>query len=54
VGIQAYVLKGVAPELSLKEIFMGFLPFFAVDLIVTIGLLILFPEIATFLPGLMK
>jgi tripartite ATP-independent transporter DctM subunit len=54
VGIQAYVLKGVAPELSLKEIFMGFLPFFAVDLIINIGLLILFPEIATFLPSLMK
>ncbi|MEM2983055.1 MAG: TRAP transporter large permease subunit, partial [Candidatus Bathyarchaeia archaeon] len=54
VGIQAYVLKGVAPELSLKEIFTGFLPFFAVDLIITIGLLIAFPELATFLPGLMK
>lgn len=54
VGIQAYVLKGVAPELSLKEIFSGFIPFFAVDVLCTIGLLIAFPQIVTFLPALMR
>lgn len=54
VGIQAYVLKGVAPELSLREIFSGFIPFFIVDIFVMIGLLIALPQIATFLPSLMR
>jgi len=55
VGIQAYVLKGVAPpEITLDDIFRGFVPFFLVDLFVVIGLLTLFPQIATYLPSLMK
>lgn len=54
VGIQAYVLKGVAPELSLREIFYGFIPFFIVDIFLMIGLLIAFPQIATLLPNFMK
>ena len=55
VGIQAYVLKGVAPpEITLGDIFRGFVPFFLVDLFVVIGLLTLFPQIVTFLPSLMK
>ncbi len=53
VGIQAYVLKGVAPDLSLQVIFSGFLPFFAVDIFGMLGLLIVFPKIATYLPSLM-
>ncbi len=53
VGIQAYVLKGVAPDLPLSTIFKGFLPFFAVDLLFTIGLLIIFPQLATFLTTFM-
>jgi len=53
VGIQAYVLKGVAPELSLRVIFSGFIPFFMVDIFVTIGLLIAFPQIATYLTTFM-
>ncbi|MGB9700744.1 MAG: TRAP transporter large permease [Thermodesulfobacteriota bacterium] len=54
VGIQAYVLKSVVPGLTLRDIFIGFLPFFLVDLFVVIGLLTIFPQIATFLPSLMK
>jgi len=54
VGIQAYVLKSVAPaDYELYDIFAGIIPFFLVDLLVFIPLLFLFPEIATFLPGLM-
>jgi len=53
VGIQAYVLKGVAPELSLRQIFSGFIPFFLVDIFCVIGLLIAFPQIATFLTTFM-
>jgi len=54
VGIQAYVLKGVAPQLKLGDIFLGFLPFFLVDLFIVIGLLSVFPQIALFLPGRMR
>ena len=54
VGIQTYVLKGVAPDIRLEDIFLGFLPFFMVDLFLVIGLLIIFPEIATFLPSMMR
>jgi tripartite ATP-independent transporter DctM subunit len=55
VGIQAYVLKGVAPpEITLGDIFRGFVPFFLVDLFVVVGLLTLFPQIVTFLPSMMK
>ena len=55
VGIQAYVLKSVAPpEITLGDIFRGFVPFFLVDLFVVIGLLTLFPQIVTFLPSMMK
>ena len=54
IGIQTYVLKGVAPHIPIEDIFMGILPFFLVDLFVVIGLIILFPQIALFLPGLMN
>jgi len=54
VGIQAYVLKSVVPGLTLREILVGFLPFFLVDLFIVVGLLTVFPEISTFLPSMMK
>jgi TRAP-type mannitol/chloroaromatic compound transport system permease large subunit len=54
VGIQTYVLKSVVPGLTLREIIVGFMPFFFVDLFIVIGLLTLFPQIATFLPSMMK
>ena len=54
VGIQAYVLKGVAPDLTFKDIFSGFLPFFLVDLFVVISLIVAFPQISLFLPTMMK
>ena len=53
VGIQTYVLKGGAPHIPIEDIFLGILPFFLVDIFVVIGLLILFPEIALFLPNKM-
>ena len=54
VGIQAYVLKGVAPDLTLKTIFLGFIPFFVADIFLVIGLMVVFPQIVTYLPNLMK
>jgi len=54
VGIQTYVLKSVAPDLSIGDIVRGFFPFFLVDLFLVIGLLSVFPQIATFLPSTMR
>ncbi|MFP3975521.1 MAG: TRAP transporter large permease [Dehalococcoidia bacterium] len=52
VGINVYVIKGVAEEnVRLESIFKGILPFLAA-LIVCVAILIAFPQIATFLPGL--
>jgi tripartite ATP-independent transporter DctM subunit len=51
VGVNVFVIKGIAPDVPLETIFKGILPFLAALIIVTI-ILILFPQIATFLPGL--
>ena len=53
VGINVYVLKGVAKDLSLQGIFKGVLPFLIAD-ICHVALLIAVPQIATFLPNLMN
>ncbi|WP_417271518.1 MULTISPECIES: TRAP transporter large permease [Alphaproteobacteria] len=49
VGLNAFVLKGVAPSLSFKEIFGGIWWFLQVELI-TLILILFIPAIATFLP----
>ena len=51
VGINVYVIKGVARDVELSVVFKGVLPFF-ITMIVCIGILMLFPQIALFLPGL--
>lgn len=52
VGMNCFVLNGVAPQLRLEEIFKGAL-WFMIPLLVMITLLIAFPEIALFLPNRM-
>ncbi|RMD91081.1 MAG: TRAP transporter large permease subunit, partial [Alphaproteobacteria bacterium] len=52
IGINVFVLKGLAPGLSLGAIYRGVLPFLAVDL-VRLLLLTLFPILATWLPHAM-
>jgi C4-dicarboxylate transporter, DctM subunit len=53
VGVNVYVIKGIAPDVPLETIFKGILPFL-LAIAVNIGILIAFPEIALFLPGLAK
>ena len=53
VGVNVFVLKGIAPEVPLEIIFRGIFPFLVALIIVTI-ILVLFPQIATFLPGLVS
>jgi len=53
VGVNTYVVKGVAgDDISLATIFRGIFPFLGA-LIVTVIILMIFPQIVTFLPGLM-
>jgi len=51
VGINVYVIKGIAEDVSLETIFKGIFPFL-LALLVAVGLLMAFPQIATLLPGL--
>ncbi len=51
VGVNVYVIKGIAEDVPLETIFKGILPFLGA-LIIAVGILMAFPEIATFLPSL--
>ncbi|MDI7260175.1 MAG: TRAP transporter large permease [Thermodesulfobacteriota bacterium] len=51
VGVNVFVIKGISPDVPLEKIFRGIFPFLAALIIVTI-ILVIFPQIATFLPGL--
>jgi len=52
VGMNFFVIKGVAQDIPLETIFRGIWPFLYCILIL-IGLLMVFPSIATFLPNLL-
>lgn len=49
VGINVFVIKGIAPDVPLENIFKGIFPFLAALIVMTI-ILIIFPQIATYLP----
>ena len=51
VGVNVYVIKGIAKDVPLETIFKGVMPFLGA-LLVAIGILMAFPQIATFLPDL--
>ncbi|NWF92222.1 MAG: TRAP transporter large permease [Syntrophaceae bacterium] len=53
VGVNVYVIKGIAPEVPLETIFKGIFPFLIAILINT-GILMAFPKIALILPALAK
>jgi tripartite ATP-independent transporter DctM subunit len=52
VGLNCYIVRSVAPDIPLEEIFRGIIPFVAMD-ILTVALFIAFPDIITFLPSRM-
>lgn len=53
-GLNVYVVKGLAPEgTRLEDIFMGIMPFLCMD-ILTLALIFIFPQIALWLPGTMS
>lgn len=52
-GISLFIIKGTIPDSDLTDIIRGSIPFVVSDFVI-IALLIIFPEIITFLPDLMK
>jgi len=53
VGVNVYVVYGVAKDVPLETIFRGVLPMLLALIICNLMILV-FPQIALFLPGLMK
>jgi len=51
VGVNVYVIKGVAKDVPLEVIFRGILPFLGA-IVACAAILLAFPQIALFLPGL--
>ncbi len=50
VGVNVFVIKGIAPDIPVETIFKGIFPFLGALIVCTI-ILIAFPQIATFLPS---
>lgn len=53
VGLNVFIVKSVAPKVPLGDIFRGVVPFWLM-MLVTLAILLAFPQIALFLPTTMK
>jgi len=53
VGINVFVIQGVAKDVPMYTIFRGIVPFFVAELVL-VALLVAFPQIATILPDMMR
>ena len=51
-GLNLYVIKGLYPEVDIEDILIGSLWFLVMD-VLTVAVLIIFPSIVTWLPGMM-
>jgi TRAP-type C4-dicarboxylate transport system permease large subunit len=52
IGINVYIIAGVAPDVPMQTIFKGILPFVVADICLVVILLFV-PEVALFLPSVM-
>jgi TRAP-type mannitol/chloroaromatic compound transport system permease large subunit len=53
VGLNLYTMKSVVPELDLADVFRGVMPYVAIEGLL-LGIMIAFPQLATWLPGLLS
>ena len=53
VGVNVFVIKGIAPDIPLNKIFRGIMPFLVALILLTI-IITFVPQIATFLPSLVS
>ena len=52
IGMNVYIIAGVAPDVPLSTIFKGIIPFLLAD-ICEVALLLFVPAVVLYLPGLM-
>ncbi len=52
-GINIYIVKGIAPDISMGKLFKEAVPLVVINMIV-IGLVLIFPSLATWLPSTMR
>nr|WP_277998729.1 TRAP transporter large permease subunit [Moorella sulfitireducens] len=52
VGVNVYAINSVSPDVPMETTFKGILPFF-ICMVICIIILVLFPQLATFLPALL-
>jgi len=52
VGMNVFIIKGIANDISIETIFRGMWPY-TVGMLILIAILMVFPSIATFLPNLL-
>jgi TRAP-type C4-dicarboxylate transport system permease large subunit len=52
VGVNVFVVKGIAKDVPMGQIFTGIIPFW-IAMVVCTTILVAFPEIALFLPNTM-
>jgi TRAP-type C4-dicarboxylate transport system permease large subunit len=50
IGLNCFVVNGVRPDIPLGQVFRGVALFFIAD-VITIAMLLMFPEIVTWLPN---
>jgi len=53
VGLNVFIIKGVAPDVPIGTIFRGIIPFLMADACEVV-LLVAVPQLALFLPSMMK
>jgi len=53
VGVNVFVIKGIAPEVPLSQIFRGIFPFLGAIILMAL-ITLAFPQVATYLPSLVK
>jgi tripartite ATP-independent transporter DctM subunit len=53
VGMNVYIIKGIVPDVPLEVIFKGIWPFL-IAVLVCIAILMVFPQIATYLPSMIS
>jgi len=53
IGVNVFIMKNIAPEVAIEDIFRGIMPFIICDILLVV-LLILFPQIALWLPSTLR
>ncbi|MBW1943965.1 MAG: TRAP transporter large permease subunit [Deltaproteobacteria bacterium] len=51
-GLNLFIIRGIVPDLSMKEVMQAVGWFVAMD-IITLAIYVAFPQVATWLPSLM-